>query len=189
MEPMGPEIDAPEEENMSSFGTNGQGFAEDEEDIEITHENLLEQLRKERTEEADEETLIPVPGYHRVPLLVKYRMLDGNEIQKIGRKSRKIRDDWTRNFTTAIDTMIAAAIGVYVEFDGEVQPLTVNGQEVMGFTPDLAKALNLEGADTARKVVIGTFKNKDLHIATHATRLNRWFTGTNSTLDEEFLGE
>jgi hypothetical protein len=164
-----------------------QGF-EGDEDVEITPENLLDQLRQERTESADEETLIPIPGYERVPLLVKYRMMDGHEVQKIGRRSRKIRDTWSRNFTSAIDVMINAAIGVYVEVNGEVIPLTYEGREVMGYSPDLAAALGIQGADTARKVVIGTFKNKDLHIASHAARLNSWFSGTNVALDEEFLG-
>lgn len=168
----------------------GQGFDNNGEAEEEPTKNLLEQLRTERRESMEDlDTLIPVPGYEQVPLLIQYRMMDGHEIDKIGRRAVKTsRDRWTRNLTAAIDTMIAAATGVFIEVEGEVKPLTLNRQPILGYTPELAEALDFT-ANTAREVVIGTFQNKDMHIANHSMRLQRWFGDSSTVIDEEFLGE
>jgi hypothetical protein len=153
-------------------------------------QSLLDQLRAERKEGMEDvQTLIPVPGYDTVPLLIQYRMMDGHELDRISRKVMKqSRDRWTRSLTAALDVMIAAATGVFVEYNGEVKPLTLNGQPVPGFTSELAESLGFE-ARTAREVVIGTFQNKDMHIANHSMKLQRWFGDSAAAIDEEFLGE
>lgn len=171
------------EEVTDDFDTNGE--VEEE-----PAKNLLDQLRQERRESMENmETLIPVPGYDNIPLLIQYRMMDGHEMDKIGRKViKQTRDRWTRNLMAAIDTMISAATGVFIEVGGEVQPLTLNRQPILGYTPELAEALGFKAA-TAREVVIGTFQNKDMHIANHSMRLQRWFGDSSAAVDEEFLGE
>jgi hypothetical protein len=168
------------------------GPAVDDELVEEENpQNLLDQLRSDRKESMEHlDTLIPVPGYDAVPLLIQYKMMDGHELNKIAKKAMKqSRDQWTRSLTAAIDTMIAACTGVFVEVNGEVRPLTLNGQAITGYSAQLAEALGIEKAETARQVVIGTFQNKDLQIANHSVRLQRWFGDSTVAVDEEFLGE
>ena len=152
--------------------------------------NLLDQLRAERKESMEDvSTFIQVPGYEQIPMFVQYKMMDGHDIERISRKvARQTRDRWNRALMVAIDVMIAAATGVYVEYGGEMKPLTYNRQPITGYTPELAQCLDFK-AETAREVVIGTFQNKDLHITNHSMRLQRWFGDTSANLDEEWLGE
>jgi hypothetical protein len=179
-----------EQERTEIIEQKTEGFDDNGEVGEEPAKNLLDQLREERRQGMEDmETLIPVPGYEQIPLLIQYRMMDGHEMDKIGRKVvKQSRDRWTRNLMAAIDVMISAATGVFVEMGGEVQPLTYNREPITGYTPELAEALNFQ-ANTAREVVIGVFQNKDMHIANHSMRLQRWFGDSTTAVDEEFLGE
>lgn len=167
-------------------------FANEEPEVleEQEPENLLDILRQERREGLEnQETIIPVPGYETLPLFIKYRMMDGQELMRITRKTVKsARDRWERQLTAAIDVMIAAAVGVVVEHDGKMVDLTYEGQPILGYTEELAASLGFE-AGSARKVVFGTFIGRELAIADHSMRLQRWFAGNNSSFDEDFLGE
>lgn len=175
-----------DEQRLLDHESNGQGFAGDEE---IDPENLLDVLRQERIEAAEDEKLISVPGYDRIPLFVKYRMIDGSEIRKIGAKNRKNPNEWDRNLMTAIDVMITAAVGIYVEVEGDIRPLTWQGAEITGYTEELAQALQMKNADTARKVVLELFHNIETYVASHSAQLQAWFAGTSNQLDRIFLGE
>lgn len=154
-------------------------------------ENLLEQLAAKRKEISEtRETFISVPGYDREPplLLVRYELLEGNTLVKIGDKVRReVKDKWQRQLFAAVDTFIAACVGIFVDYgDGTPpQPLTYNGQIVTGFNQDLAEALQFSGElsdpPSARSVVFKLFADNDAALSKHNYMLNRWFT--DPTLD------
>jgi hypothetical protein len=159
--------------------------------------NLLEQLAAKRKEISEnKETFIPIPGYDREPplLLARYRLLEGPELAGIGQKvSREIKARWDRQLFAAIDTFIAACIGIYVDKgDGKPEPLTVNGDPVLGFDESLAEALHykseLSQPVRGRDVVLGLFGKNDVMITNHAMQLNRWFGDTTVDVSQEFLG-
>ena len=108
-----------------------------EEPITTQPTTLLDQLKAKRSEIVDtKDTLIPIPGYDEDPplLLVKYRLLEGTELEKIGQRMRKSKNvgRWDRQINAMLDQMIAACEGLYVDVagDGEVVPLTIGGEEV-----------------------------------------------------------
>lgn len=160
--------------------------------------SLLDQLAAKRRDVSENrETLISVPGYDNEPplLLIKYRLLEGPEIERIGRRIRADKSNrWDRQVNAMLDLMAAATLGVYVDIngDGEVQQLTVGGDPINQFTTDLAKGLKfdheLPEPATTRNVILGLFGNNDLAIAEHVARLNRWFSDTSSDVSETFLG-
>lgn len=158
-------------------------------------ESLFEQLREKRAEaQAGKETLIPIPGYDREPpiLMAKYRVLDGDVINKIARKvNQETRDQWDRQMLAAMDGMIAACVGMYVDLqDGnEPQQMTKNGLPIMGYTAELAEALEF-AASSAREVVRGVFVSNDVAIMQHNIRLSMWMGNTSRKIDEDiFAGE
>jgi hypothetical protein len=161
-------------------------------DIEQHDANLLESLRQKRQELADHrEGFVPVPGYEDPELLIRYRVIDSKEIQKIGNKViKETKDRMQRQLLAAVDTFIAAATGVYVRLAEDTEPvaLTLNGREIEGFSQELATAMNFP-ATTARDVVFGVFAENDIAIMNHAIRLNQWMTFNRSDIDREFLGE
>lgn len=161
-------------------------------------ESLLEQLAAKRAEiSGTREVDLPVPGYDTQPplLLIRYRLLDGNTLTKLGLKVRRQSSDrWTRALNAAIDTFIAACVGIYVDLgDGVLQPLTYKGEHLTGFTTDLAEALRfaneLPENPTMRNVVMGLFANNDVAITQHSFVLNRWFQNTSLDVNQEMLLE
>lgn len=157
--------------------------------------NLLEQLAAKRKELSDtKETFIPVPGYDRHPplLLVRYKMLAGPELNIIGEKIRReVKDRLQRSMLAAVDTFIAAAIGLFVDQGDNKppEPLTYQGVTITGFTPELAEALQFTGElsdpPTARSIVFKLFADNDSAIAKHNYMLNRWFTDPTLDVGEE----
>jgi hypothetical protein len=156
--------------------------------------SLLEGLRQRRSELSEtKEVLIPLPGYDREPpiLMAKYRLLEGHEIDAIGRKVvRETKDRWDRQIIAAVDTFINACEGMYISMGNgkEPEPLTMNGDPVAGYNQDLARALKFD-ADTAREVVMGVFAGNDVAIMQHNVRLSLWMGDTTRRIDEDFLGE
>jgi len=157
--------------------------------------SLFDQLRKKRQEaEEGKVTFIPIPGYDANPpiLLARYRVLDGKEIDVIGRKvNMETKDRWERGILAAIDSMIACCNGMYYdELEGEgPQPMTVGGSPITGYTPDLARALDFP-ANSAREVVIGVFVSNEMAIMQHNVRLGLWMGNTARKVDEDiFSGE
>lgn len=159
-------------------------------------DTLLEQLAAKRDEiAATKDTFIPIAGYDREPplLLAHYRLLEGPELAQIASKIRtEFKSRWDRSINAAIDTLIAACDGIYVDKgDGKPVPLQLNGQPITGFDDNLAEALKF--ADKLREnfnhrdVVLGLFTN-ELAISEHNFRLNRWFGDTSSDVTEDFLG-
>jgi hypothetical protein len=161
-------------------------------------DNLLSVLAGKRKELSEnKETFLPVPGYDKEPplLLIKYRLLDGTEIDKLGNKIRReFKGRWDRTLYAAVDIFIAACGGIYVDL-GEGDPpqqLKVKGQPVTGFTRDLAEGLDfvdrIDNPDRARDVVFGLFANNDVAITGHYFLLNRWMGDTTIDVQEEMYG-
>lgn len=165
----------------------------------VAPDTLLDQLAERRRAIAEtREKLIPVPGYDEDPplLLINYRLLDGPEIDRMTTKvMREVKGRWDRNMTMAVDTFIAACLGIFVDPDGkgkDIRPLQYQGEPVVGFSEELALALKfreeLPEQLTARAVVFGLFGNNDVSIAAHNMQLNAWFRNTATDVTMEFLG-
>lgn len=160
-------------------------------------DTLLDQLAAKRDAVAEnKETFVPVPGYDSGEppfLLIKYRLLDGAEITRIVSHVRdEFRNQWERGLYSAVDTFILAVTGVYVDKgDGIPVPLTVQGQDVLGFTPALAQALGfagkIEDPSRPRDVVFGLFANNDVAVTQHNYMLNRWFGNTSLKVSRELF--
>ena len=160
-------------------------------------ESLLEQLAAKHRQLADtKECYIPVPGYDKEPplLLVCYRLIEGNEVARMGEKiKRETRNQWDRQVKIAVDTFIMTCKGFYVDAgDGDVKPLTFKGEHIVRFDGDLAEALGfvneLPEEFTARSVVFALFNNNDAAIAQHSFYLNRWFSDTSINIQDEIAG-
>lgn len=158
-------------------------------------ENLWEQLGQKRKAVADsKDVMLPVPGYdHGTPFLgVKYRLLDGPEIDKIGARIRtEFSNRWDRTLYAATDTMIAACEGLYYHTgDREWKPLTIAKEPVRGFTAQLAEAMQFAddigpGVNNPRAVLMALFANNDVAISQHFFLLNRWMTDTSVDVSRE----
>lgn len=159
----------------------------------VEPDSVVDLLRRKREEVADAKTVdIAVPGYNNSPpiLLIRYHLIDGPTMDRIGRKiMRQTKDKWSRQVFAAIDTMIEAIEGFYVDMqDGsEVRPLTLHGDPVTTFGPELQEVLQLE-AQTARETVQELFNHNDVALASHNVQLSRWMGNTTGEVDEEFLG-
>jgi hypothetical protein len=158
-------------------------------------DSLLESLRARRKEQVESnETFITLPGYDKRPpyLKAQYRLLEGKEVDIIARKvMAETKDSWQRQILTAVDAFIAACTGLYYdEDDGKGnQPMTYRGETIMGYGPDLAAALEIEGAETARACVFGVFADNDMAIMQHNVKLSLWMSDTTRKVDGDFLGE
>jgi hypothetical protein len=157
----------------------------------------LDQLAAKHRELADtREVDIPVPGYDKQPplLYIRYRLLEGNEIARMGDKIRReTRNQWQRQVFAAIDTFIAACKGFYCDQgDGLHNELMYQGEHLMGFNLKLAEALGfadeLPDPATARAVAFSLFNNNDAAIAQHNFLLNAWFSDTSLDVQAELMG-
>lgn len=172
---------------------------ENETDVLVDQQpNLLEQLAAVRAETADDhETFITIPGYESsgITLMAKYRLLSGQEVERIAKKA--MGKNRKRNFEVglqaAMDTMAHACVGIYIQRDEDPEPvpLTLGGDPILNYgDPKLKEGLKLtDFANTTRKVIIEVFCNNELAVMNHSIKLQRWFGNTNSELDDEFLGE
>jgi hypothetical protein len=161
-------------------------------------DSLMSQLAAKRKEIAEsKETYIPVPGYDRSPplLLIKYRLLEGPELEIIGNNIRReFKKRWDRQMYAAVDTMIMACVGLFLEdADGNKSPLTMNGVPITSFTRELAEGMQFTGeiqnADRHRDVVFGLFANNDIAIAQHNFLLSRWMSDTSIDVSAEFYDQ
>jgi hypothetical protein len=159
--------------------------------------SLLDSLSEEREEvAANREVDIAIPGYRRVRLYARYRLLDGPEISAIGQKIVKEfrKSRYNQALYGSIDAFLAACVGIYYEEEegGERGQLTVNGVPVTGYTLELARGLKLEDRidpqNPARSIVLLVFGGNEVAIQAHNLKLGRWMTDTSVDVDEEFLG-
>jgi len=156
--------------------------------------STLESLRRKREALTENRTVdLAVPGYDKEPpaLYIRYNLLQGPEIDRITRKvMRETKDRWDRQVLSSIDAMIAACEGLYIDWDDGTgrQPLTLNGDHILNFGPELAQALGIQDAGSARAIVREVFGNNDVALAQHNIQLSRWMGNTASEVDEELLG-
>jgi len=160
--------------------------------------SLLDALARQHEELAStRETDIPLPNYGKsgITLYVRYRLLDGSELEQIGRKilsQFSKRQNYERQLYSAIDAMIAACQGFYVDKgDGEKQQLTLGGEPITGYDARLATALRfadkLDPRSPARSCVINFFGNNIVSLQQHNIVLGRWMGNTTTDVTQELL--
>lgn len=158
--------------------------------------NLLDQLAKKREAVSEAKEIdIPLPGYDNAPpiLLARYRLLEGPDLTRIASNAQtEFRNRWERNLYSAVDVFVAAVIGLYYDMgDGVLHPLTVGGVPVTGFTRELAEGLQfadkIDDPDSPRSVIFGLFANNDVMIGQHSFVLQRWFTNTTRSINEDMF--
>lgn len=154
----------------------------------------LEALRQKREAIASNQfTDLPVPGYDGEPpyLYVRYGLLTGPEIKRITDKvMRETKDQWDRQMLSSIDAMVESCQGFYIDYDDGLgrRPLTLGGEHITSYGPEIAEALGIEDASSARKVVKEVFGNNDVALAAHNIQISRWMSNTSTKVDEEYLG-
>lgn len=137
-------------------------------------------------------TFIPVAGYEKSRLQIKYRFEEsGREVVAIGEKVfKETSENFQRALYAAMDTMITLCEGLYVQPEGELEPVELDPQEAgspVKFDFRLAEIIGLTGDDiTARKVLRKLFDNKELRIVAHADKLQRWLSGAESDAEQAF---
>jgi len=160
--------------------------------------SFVEVFREELRELSEtQEVYIPVRGYERTGLQVRYHMPEhGKELGLIAQKVlRETKDTFTRNLYIAMDTMSHLCDGLYVQPEGVEEPVMLDPQELgepMQFDERLAEMMGANGeVHSSRQVIRKLFANNDLAIVNHAERLQRWLANTKADIDAELwqLGE
>jgi hypothetical protein len=171
------------------------GLTEMADGSETRPESLMEQLRARRAELADtKETYLTINGYEEFGFMAKYRLLDRPEVEKIGKRNRKItRDRGDLNMLVLVDTIIAATEGFYIrEKDGNMLPITDgdDGPPILTWA-DMARFVGAsqEQYQSSRSGLYFVFGNNEWAIGQHGIGLSRWFSNTGLEIDTEFLGE
>ena len=161
--------------------------------------NLLESLRQRREEVASDHTVtLSLPGYDQdyPKLYVKYRNVDGKEVDLIARKvQRETKDRWDRQVLSTVDILIEACVGFYVattsEEEDDPTPLVgPDGTLITGYDHTLSEAFQMN-AQSARDTLFELFggRKNDIMIMSHGVQLSRWMGNTARRVDEDFLGE
>jgi len=155
--------------------------------------SLLDTFHAELDEIASTKSvLIPVRGYERTGLQIKYGMPEnGKQLDAIARKvNREVKDTFSRNLLTAMDTMIALCEGLYVQPEEVPEPVMLDPHdtgEPCQFDVVLAELMGMNGSGgSARTVVKRLFGNNDFAIMSHAEKLSRWLQNTKADLELEF---
>jgi hypothetical protein len=151
--------------------------------------DMLKQEVQELTE--SKEVFIPVAGYERTGLAIKYHLPDsGKELDIIGRKvMRDYKDQFSRNLYIGIDSMIYLCSGLYVK-PPEVDEYVELDPEMIGepvqFDRRMAEFLEMDPErSNARAVVKRIFGGNDMAVISHAEKLNRWLLNTQTDLTLE----
>jgi len=184
------------EDGGLTLGEVAEQAASEDSGLPAHNGSLLDALAAQRDELAtNREVYMPIPGYEReaMTLMAKYRLLDGEELAKIGvRVQRQFtkRQFYERNIYAAIDIMIESCVGLFVEMpDGGKIQLENEGRKIIGYNEDLAEALKftdeIDPNQQARSVVLGLFANNIVALQQHSILLGRWMgdTSTDATMD------
>lgn len=166
--------------------------------------SVLGRLRARREDLAQDHHLdLDIPGYDG-DLVARYRPLTAGEQARIAAKVERAdrlagNDEQAAEaqLRTALDTIIAACVEILARQDGKLVPLA----DVMGsgvpvrYDQQLADALGITGADSARAVVRGVFP-RDSHgevvpqpVNRHANEVAAWMARIGSDVDGDLLGE
>lgn len=155
--------------------------------------SLVDTFKQELQELAETKTvMIPVRGYERTGLQVKYMMPEnGKQLDAIARRvNREVKDTYSRNLFTAMDTMSTLCDGLYVQPEGVPEPVMLDPNETgmpCHFDVTLAELMGMNGTSgSARQVIKRLFGNNDMAVMSHAERLSRWLQNTKADLDVEF---
>lgn len=167
--------------------------------IDAAPDTIWEAIAEARQEIADSKTVfIRVPGYHEkgILLYIKYRLLSPDELKRITKGVERVKDRWERNLAAAMDTLVVACEGMFLDPSGdekedEFKALTIGGEPVQGFTAALASKLGMvvQQDAPARSVVSALFGGNMIAIAQHSGRLQRWMGNTESDVNAELTGE
>lgn len=160
--------------------------------------SLIDVFKQELAELASAESvLIPVKGYERTGMQIKYSMPEnGKVLDDIARRvMREHKDAYNRNLYTTMDTMIRLCDGIYVQPDDVPEPVMLDPYETgeaCQFDETLANLMGMNGSTgSARSVVRRLFGGNDLAILAHGERLGRWLQNTKADVESEIweLGE
>lgn len=174
----GTELDAPP---VGSF--NGEG--------EVTGSSLVDLIQSELQELAEvKDVTIPVIGYEKSGLAIKYRMPEGGkELDMIAQKcEREVKERWARNLNIAIDTMIALCEGFYVKPLDAPEYVMLDPQDAgypVKFDARMAVILGLTEEAPARQIVKKLFDGNELAVSNHSEKLGRWLNNTKADLEVE----
>jgi hypothetical protein len=202
------DVNWPDESDQSTLITHSSGEASEANGDESTRTpvpplehrgafstpSIVDLFKAEQEELASTKSVfIPVKGYEKTGLQVKYRMpQSGKEIEAIANKvNRQFKDTYSRNLYSAMDVMINLCDGLYVQPEDVPEPVPLesddSGDPCM-FDGSLAAMLGMdvESEDTtARAVVRKLFGGNELAVMTHAFDLNRWLGNTKADLNLE----
>jgi len=184
-------MDLPEEEQATPFVHDITSDETQE------HPSLADQLRARRAEIAEaKEVYLPIVGYEQFGVVAQHRLMDRQEVERIGRKVlNEVRDRGERNMRILLDTIINSTEGFFLQVGEDEQP-----QEILdanlgdspviswdGFARYLGWSPNGEG--DARSALYFVFGYNEFAIGQYGILLNRWMGNTGIKVDEELLGE
>lgn len=159
--------------------------------------SIIDLLKSDLAEiAANVDTYIPVIGYEKSGLAVKYHLPEtGKQLDAIARKvNAQDKDPYYRNLNTAIDTMILLCDGLYVKPAGVEDYVMLDPQELgepVRFDARTAEIFGAPGDSPARSVVRKIFDGNEMAILNHTERLGRWLNNTKADLTTELwqMGE
>jgi len=159
--------------------------------------SLADELEADRKSMASERVPLELelPGYGS-KLVAKYRVLDGDELEKLSERQRKmsLSHDKKAVLKSMCDTIIAACVGFFTTRDGDLVPLEDAMPELgvegpIRYDRNLARALRIEMDEnpTARSILVDAFgngENVELLILAHYRDLDQWMGAANVTDDQ-----
>jgi hypothetical protein len=161
--------------------------------------SLIDTFKSELDELVSAESVnIPVKGYERTGLQIKYHMPEnGRELDNLSRTvSKQYTGAYDKNLAIAIATMVHLCDGLYVQPDNIPEPVMLDPEETgypCQFDNRLADIMGMENGEPRgqRQIVRRLFGNNDLAILSHAERLSRWLQNTKADVQSELwqLGE
>lgn len=167
-------------------------------------DTLMKQLRAKRLEISETvDTLIPVQifggkveGKIIPQVFAKYRLIEREEIEELGRVIRKqTRDQGEQMMRVVVDSLVSACEGFYVQPEGADQPEELkwpDGNHVLTYR-DMANYLGYMAAPghvlQDREAVFYVFGDKEFSVGQHGIAFNRWLNNAGIQIDQEFLGE
>src|SRR6516164_1677611 len=82
---------------------------------------LAEQLKQRRSEIAEtRDVLLPLTGYDEFGVVVKHRLMDRTEVERIGRRViTETKERGERNMRILLDVIINSTRGFYLQEDGK----------------------------------------------------------------------
>lgn len=154
--------------------------------------SLLDRLRAQRNETVDDRTCLrPIPGWHGVDVVVRYRYVPWAQARSQATSSG--RSSARTELATMSDLLIRACVEVFAREPGSerLERLTEPGDpEPVRFDARLMAALGREPhAPTARASLLQAFKGNDVAIMAEGSELLDWLRGLEAEADEAALGE